>query len=142
MSSSSSARALRRPGKLKAGDIALVALVIAAAVVSLQVLSRANASKKGSLAVIAVNGKEVKRVALGDGMRSRKFVVRGAGGATVVEVSGGRARVLTSHCRDKICVGVGWIDSPGKAVICLPNRVVLRITGSRGGNGKVDTVTE
>jgi hypothetical protein len=130
------------PGRIKAGDIVLVVLVVFAAAASLFLVSRASAGEKGSLAIIEVNGKEVKRIALGDSQPSREFTVRGVLGPSTLQVKDGRVRMLRSTCRDKICIGVGWIDAPGKAVVCLPNRVVIRVTGQRGGKGKVDTVTE
>ncbi|MHB8895152.1 MAG: NusG domain II-containing protein [Candidatus Geothermincolia bacterium] len=135
-------RVKRTPGRMKPADIVLVVLFVAAAAVSLFLVSRANAGEKGTLAIIEVNGKEVKRIAIGEGQPARKFVVRGVDGTSTVVVKDGRIRMVQSHCRDKICVGVGWLDSRGKEIICLPNRVVVRVTGKRGGNGKVDTVTE
>jgi len=132
----------RTPGRIKPADIVLIALFVVAAAVSLFLVSRASAGEKGSLAIIEVNGKEVKRIAIGGGQPERKFIVHGVNGTSTVEVKDGRIRMVRSTCRDKICIGVGWIDSRGKEIVCLPNRVVVRITGKRGGNGRVDTVTE
>ena len=135
-------RVKRTPGRIKPADIVLIALFVVAAAVSLFLVSRASAGEKGSLAIIEVNGKEVKRIAIGGGQPERKFIVHGVNGTSTVEVKDGRIRMVRSTCRDKICIGVGWIDSRGKEIVCLPNRVVVRITGKRGGNGRVDTVTE
>ena len=120
----------------------LVVLMVVAAAASMVLVSRANAGEKGSLAVVEVNGKEVMRVALGAGQASRDFTVKGVQGKSTFNVVDGKVRMVRSACRDKICVGVGWIDSPGKSIVCLPNRVVIRVTGKRGGGGKVDSVTE
>ena len=94
------------------------------------------------MAVIEVNGKEVMRFAIGAGQASRDFTVKGIQGKRTFKISDGRVRMVRSACRDRICVGVGWIDSPGRSIVCLPNRVVIRVTGKRGGGGKVDSVTE
>jgi len=135
-------RGKRAPGRIRAGDIVLVVLIVVAAAVSMFLVSRANAGEKGSLAIIEVNGKEVMRIALGDGQQDRTFKVRGMTGYNLVEVRDGRIRMLEADCRDRICLGVGWVEAPGRAIICLPHRVVVRVTGKRGGKGKVDTVTE
>ena len=82
------------------------------------------------------------RVALGAGQARRDFTVAGVQGRSTFQVSDGRIRMVRSACRDKICVGVGWIDTPGRSIVCLPNRIVIRVTGKRGGGGKVDSVTE
>jgi hypothetical protein len=135
-------RSRRIPGRIRPGDIVLVLLVVAAAAVSMVMVSRASAGEKGSLAIVEVNGKEVKRIALGDGQPDRKFVIHGFTGTNTVEVMDGKVRISKADCRDKICIGVGWIDSQGKEIVCLPHRVVVHVTGKRGGKGKVDTVTE
>ncbi len=119
----------------------MVLLVLAAAGGSMVLVSRANAGEKGSLAVVEVNGREVSRVTLGSGQAARTITVKGWQGSSTFEVKDGRVRMVKSACRDKICIGVGWIDSGGRSIICLPNRVVIRVTGKRK-SGKIDTVTE
>ncbi len=134
----------RIPGRAKVADAVLVMLLVVASVASLVLVSRASAGEKGSLAIIEVNGKEVKRVALGDGQKTRTVTVRGVNGPSTIEFGRGRVRMLESRCRDRICVRRGWIDSRGDTIVCLPNRVVIRVTGKRGtgGGGLVDSVTE
>ncbi|MBQ8917117.1 MAG: NusG domain II-containing protein, partial [Oscillospiraceae bacterium] len=41
-----------------------------------------------------------------------------------------RACIAQSTCPGEDCVHSGWISSPGRSVVCLPNRVEIRITGS------------
>jgi len=127
--------------KLRAGDVILVALVCAAAVSSMVLVVNARAGVKGSIAIIEVNCKEVNRVKLGDDLESRTIEVEGAIGTSVVEVKGGKARMLDSPCREKICVGTGWVETAGDQIVCLPNRVVIRIVGGDGLDD-VDAVTE
>ncbi|MCR4401297.1 MAG: NusG domain II-containing protein [Firmicutes bacterium] len=52
------------------------------------------------------------------------------GHSVTVEITeDGRARVLDSDCPDRVCVRTGWIDQPGETIVCLPNRVVVKIQG-------------
>ena len=134
-------RAGGRNWKIRAGDVVIVVLVVAAAAASMVLVSRAHAGERGTLAVIEVNGKEVRRVTLGEGQAARTFNVEGWLGPSTFEVKDGRVRMTKSTCRDKICIGTGWIDAGGRSIICLPNRVVRRVTGNRK-SGKVDSVTE
>jgi len=54
----------------------------------------------------------------------------------VIEIEGGRARVVDSPCRDKLCVRAGWLDRPGDVAVCLPQRVIVEIRGAgRGVDG-------
>lgn len=124
--------------KTKIGDIIVVALVLAASVVSVVLIARAGAGERGSAVVVEVNGKQVMRLGLS---ADRRVTVRGWRGPSTVEVKGRRVRMLSSTCRDKICVATGWAGGPGKSIVCLPNRVVIRVSGGRKP-GRVDAVTE
>ena len=55
----------------------------------------------------------------------------------VVQAEPGRIRVLESDCPDKLCMHMGWTASPAKPVVCLPNGVVVTVTG---GGGEEDAV--
>jgi hypothetical protein len=131
----------RNPRRVRAGDIVVVVLVLVAAVASLAMLTRVKAGEKGTLAIVEVNGKEARRFVLSSDQPVRKYTVRGWNGPSTFEIKNGRVHMVSSDCRDKICIGMGWADAPGTSIVCLPNRVVIRISGSRK-SGKVDTVTE
>ncbi len=119
----------------------IVALVTALAAVSMVMVTRADANVRGSMAVVEVNGKVVRKVTLGSGQPARKYTVEGWQGPSTFEVADGRVRMVSSECRDKICIGMGWTGTSGRSIVCLPNRVIIRVTGGRGPGG-VDTVTE
>jgi hypothetical protein len=55
--------------------------------------------------------------------------VPGPLGETVVELKDGCARVLSSPCTNQICVAAGAIHSRGQWTACLPNRVLVSISG-------------
>jgi len=130
-----------KSNKITAGDIVFTVLVVVASVASMVMIARATAGEKGSTAVVEVSAKKVLRIELSADQPGKTYTVRGMLGPSTIEVEKGRARMLASTCRDKICVGTGWVDAPGKEIVCLPNRVVIRITGERKP-GRVDTVTE
>jgi hypothetical protein len=52
-----------------------------------------------------------------------------------IEISGGRVRVAESDCLKGICKSAGWVKTPGRSIVCLPNRVVVEI---RGQNDEYD----
>lgn len=61
------------------------------------------------------------------------------GSGLVAQIRDHAARVRRSDCPDQICVRQGAVSHPGETIICLPNRVVLKVTGDEGENG-VDEV--
>ena len=48
----------------------------------------------------------------------------------VVEVRGGRVRVLSSSCKQQVCVRKGWTAQAHDPIICLPNRITIEVTGT------------
>lgn len=57
----------------------------------------------------------------------------------VVKISGGKVSVSSASCRNQVCVRHGSISKAGESIVCLPNRLVVSIEGSKGGG--YDSVT-
>lgn len=49
-------------------------------------------------------------------------------------------RMLEADCPDQVCVHTGPISKPGQTIVCLPNRVVIEITGS--GEVLIDDISQ
>lgn len=62
----------------------------------------------------------------------------GKTGKVLVEIHSGKARVIESNCKDKLCIKKGWISNIGEYSICLPNEVFIIIKG----RGKLDGISE
>jgi hypothetical protein len=87
--------------------------------------------------VVQVDGEEVIRASLAD---DRRFSVDGPLGRTEIEIKDKRVRVIDSPCSRKICVHTGWIGKPYQTIICIPNRVVIRLLSS-DDKDKLDAIT-
>ena len=64
--------------------------------------------------------------------QDRQIELHGPLGETLVAVSSGKVRVISSPCPRKICIGMGEIEHSGDLLACVPNRVVIRIEGEGG----------
>ena len=51
---------------------------------------------------------------------------------TPVDQEDGRVAVTYADCPGTDCVHSGWVSAAGRAVVCLPNRVEIRLTGAPG----------
>ena len=91
---------------------------------------------EGRVAVIEVDGELVGNFSLEE---DRFIPVDGKLGTTRVEIVGNGVRVLDSPCPHKLCVKSGPISRSGETLVCLPNRVVIRIEG--GEKPSVDAVS-
>ena len=47
-----------------------------------------------------------------------------------IVIHGGHVAITESSCPGTDCVHSGQIDRPGRSIVCLPNRVEVRIVGS------------
>ncbi len=62
---------------------------------------------------------------------NRKITVRGDYGDVRIQVNEGRVAVVHADCPNKVCVRTGWRSLAGDVVICVPNRVLIRIVGEQ-----------
>jgi hypothetical protein len=67
--------------------------------------------------------------------------VSGPLGETVVEISGGQSRVLSSPCANQTCVAAGHLNRQGQWAACLPNKVFVYIEGTGDGDTTLDSTT-
>ena len=81
---------------------------------------------KGDWVVVTVNQKETTRLPLD---QDQKIHVKGPIGLTEIEVKNGRARIVRSPCKNKVCIKSGYIRYADRLAACIPNRVVIRIVG-------------
>lgn len=91
-------------------------------------------SVPGKSVAIYADGKRRESLSLGKS-KTRKFTT--ANGEVLVGIEGGRARVLASTCRHKICLCSPPAYLSGERIVCAPNHFLLEIEGFRF----VDTVT-
>lgn len=118
-------------GYLTWGDQVLILCVLLGAVSIIPFL-RGSAEPNGRWAIIRLEGQVIERLAL---HKDRQLVVQGPLGETVIEVQQGQVRVVRSPGPQQICVRQGWIQKPGEALICLPNRITVEIPGNSGIDG-------
>ncbi|HHT27769.1 MAG TPA: hypothetical protein GXZ82_11030 [Firmicutes bacterium] len=92
-----------------------------------------------AFAVITVDGKDVVQLPLD---QDTKYQVPVTGRSFVVQVENNRVRVLEADCPDQVCVLTGHISRVGQAVVCVPNRVTIRIQSAADGQDpEIDGMT-
>ncbi|MGX7394300.1 NusG domain II-containing protein [Carnobacterium mobile] len=80
------------------------------------------------VAVISINGSEVKRVTLSEDTPHEEFTLHPAGKQyNIIEVKGKKIRNKEDNSPDQIAVKTGWISKPGETSICLPHKLIIEI---------------
>jgi hypothetical protein len=111
--------------RLLAGDLAVVVFFVMATVV---LFHWSGAGKEAPHTVsVEVAGTRVFSLDL---ERDRIEQAVGPLGPTWIEIRNRRVRILDSPCPLKLGIRAGWIDQAGEMLICLPNEVVVTISGS------------
>jgi hypothetical protein len=64
-----------------------------------------------------------------DARRDQDVVLTGPIGGTTLRVQNGRAWIATAPCRNQLCRRMGRLDRPGRSLVCLPNRILVRFEG-------------
>ena len=113
----------RYPLKFQKGDFLAVAIVLLAAVLVWVLVLPKLTADESSFARIYQNGELIREVPLSV---DQTFQIRGNYTNTVT-VKDGKIAVTHSDCPTNDCVHQGWLSSGG-AIVCLPNRVEIRLT--------------
>ncbi len=50
-----------------------------------------------------------------------------------IEIKGGAIRVAESDCPKGVCKQAGWVRTPGRSIVCVPNKVLIELRGERKG---------
>ena len=118
--------------KRRRADLALIAALLLIAVLLLfwQIHTR----QQGTRAVVYVNGLETASYPLDTPTRVRLETEDGSSFNELV-IENGTADVTDAGCPDKLCVMMHVISHTGESIICLPNRLEIRI---EGGEPEVD----
>ena len=119
-------------GKKKVfADIILICilLVLALSVFLVVELTR----REGAYVVVSIDGGEVCRYSLSE---DGEFTLNG--GTNTLVISGGKAYISEADGPDGLCVSQGKISRTGQTVVCLPNRVMLRIVGAEDADVELE----
>lgn len=118
----------------------LIGVLIAVVLLSAGVLLwRKLNPKPAQIAKISQNGQLLEEIDLSQVKEPYSFVIEGENGAlNTVQVEPGRICISEASCPDQICVHQGWISDGSEPIVCLPNQVIIQITG---GGSQVDAAT-
>ena len=108
------------------GDIFAVGLVAAIAILVGVLFWTSVGAEEGSMVSVYQDGKLIKEISLSD---TTEFTVEGEY-TNVISVKDGKAAITESDCPGTDCVHSGWIHDAGRSIVCLPNRVEIRIEGA------------
>ena len=145
---------------LNRSDLILIAIIVIIGVGMMAALRiynpmdnaiiEANESVVKGRAVITVDGIVFREAYLSD---DEEILVEDDDRMNVVEIKDGTVRMSDANCPDKACVKQGKISADNQVIVCLPNKVLIKLrdannnfqtgaeTGAGSGTG-AETVTK
>lgn len=119
---------------LKKGDITVILFLL---VLSGALFLATLRSSEGGSVVIMQKGETVAVLSLDE---DTQYVVSNGDAVNIIEISSGKVRMSEASCPDKQCVHQGYISSGGEVIVCLPNRVTIRLE-TKDNDSAPDAVT-
>lgn len=82
----------------------------------------------GCVAEIYQDGELLTSIPLDGTGTPWRFTVTGENGCVnEIEVRSGSIGIISADCPDKLCVHQGFISNTGLPIVCLPNKLVIRL---------------
>lgn len=80
---------------------------------------------------VEVAGKPYARYEMKRFSQPEKIVIQTQYGTNTLVISDKEVRVVQADCPDKLDVKQGAIGKSGETIVCLPNKLVIKISGER-----------
>lgn len=110
-------------------DILLIIAIIA--IIGIGFLFK-NFSSSQLIAEVYYDGKIVETVNLTG--KEEKKIITGENDSVVITAEDGKIYFEKSSCPDKVCVKSGELNQNGDFASCLPEKVVIKVSGAKQGN--------
>lgn len=111
---------------------AVIFIIAGAALICLFLLK--NIAYKNPAAYVYQNGVLIEIIDLNAVDEPYEITLTGENGETnIISVKKGEIAVTDANCPDHICVKTGYINNGALPIICLPNRVEIRIDEKNNG---------
>ena len=107
-------------------DFLAIGIVAAIAILVSVIFWTSVGAEEGSMLSVYQEGVLTKELSLDSDV---EFVIEGDY-KNVITIKDGKAAITESDCPGTDCVHSGWIHEAGRSIVCLPNRVELRIEGT------------
>ena len=104
-----------------------IILCLSIFIIALLVLVFIRLPKKGNVAIVYYDNKEILKINL---KIDNTYTVEGYNGDVTLEVLNGKIKVSDEISPKHLCSRQGYISNSYESIICLPNKIVVKIDNS------------
>ena len=106
----------------------IILFLVLAIISTIIIFIMQSANTVGKTAEIYSNNKLIKTVSLN---KDDEFTIKNGDNYNIVRIRNGKISVCESDCKNQICVKQGEIDNSLLPIVCVPNRLVIRVDSSK-----------
>ncbi|MFI3324659.1 MAG: NusG domain II-containing protein [Clostridia bacterium] len=111
--------------KLLMGDIIIVALIIIMAILIFVLMLPKTYTN--NILEVYLDGELIDSISLEEDNYQTIEINETA--SVTIEIDGLEVRVINSTCYDHVCENTGYISVAGEVIVCMPNKLLLKIVG-------------
>ena len=124
---------------LRKADIVLFFVLLALGIaLSVPGFASSHSTNRDSVVEITLGGRSFGEYPLN---RDEEIEIEKDGHLNLVIIKDGKVHMEEASCYNQVCIKQGTISRNNQSIVCLPNRVVVRILAADGdGGGEPDVV--
>lgn len=107
---------------MKKNDFILIGVILVLAAAGLLYMNLSQ--KTGDMVVVTVDGKVYKELPLN---KDTTLHIEGVNGTNLLKIENGYADIIEATCNDSICVHAKKIKHNEETIVCLPNKVIVKV---------------
>lgn len=131
--------------KLRHGDKILIYIILGFSILLTGFIMLLNPNNENSEVVIRVENKLVRKVPLVSTEANKLYEFEFDNNIGYIEVKDGKVRMLVMDreiCPEAICSDTGWIDKSYQSIVCLPNKIIVTLEGTKKAVNEIDMIVE
>lgn len=120
---------------MKNTDFIIISLILVIAFI-LFIINRIYFTTDGNKVLVIIDNAVSGSYSLDEDI---SMVIEGVdGGTNTLVIEEGKADITHASCPDKLCVNQHRVSRTGESIVCLPNKVVVKVVSSSGDNEDVE----